>query len=86
MTDKLYVMQHQCKNLLSGGWGMHAFQSSMPRIKDRMVFEERGERNVTLSLMILLYNFGQTWLGLINLLVSMLHHLRMMQIVTLCLD
>jgi hypothetical protein len=38
----------------SAEWGMHAFQSSMPCIKDRMKFEERGERKVTL--MILLYN------------------------------
>jgi hypothetical protein len=28
----------------SAEWGMRAFQSSMPRIKDRMKFEERGER------------------------------------------
>jgi hypothetical protein len=28
---------------------MHAFQSSMPHIKDRMNFEERGERKVLLT-------------------------------------
>jgi hypothetical protein len=48
----------------SAEWGMHAFQSSMPRIKDRMVFEERGERKVTLSLMILLYNFRANLVGI----------------------
>jgi hypothetical protein len=40
----------------SAEWGMHAFQSStsMPRIKDRMKVEERGERKVTLTMMGLL--------------------------------
>jgi hypothetical protein len=33
----------------SAEWGMRAFQSSMPRIKDRMKFEERGERKVTIN-------------------------------------
>ena len=33
----------------SAEWGMRAFQSSMPRIKDRMKFEERGEHKVTLT-------------------------------------
>ena len=55
----------------SAEWGgMHAFQSSMPRIKNRMVFKERGERKVTLSsLMILLYNFRANLVG-INQLTS----------------
>ena len=39
----------------SAEWGMRAFQSSMPRIKDRMKFEERSEHKVTLTVMILLY-------------------------------
>jgi hypothetical protein len=36
--------------------GMRAFQSSMPHLKDCMKFETRGERRVTLTMMILLYN------------------------------
>jgi hypothetical protein len=43
---------------------MHAFQSSMPRIKDRMKFEERGERKVTLTVMISLYNLRARLVGL----------------------
>ncbi len=34
---------------------MRAFQSSIPRLKDRMIFETRGERRVTLTMMILLH-------------------------------
>ena len=48
----------------SAEWGMRDFQSSMPRIKDRMKFEERGERKVTLTVMILLYNLRARLVGL----------------------
>jgi hypothetical protein len=37
-------------------WGMRAFQSSMPCLKDCMKFETPGERRATLTMMILLYN------------------------------
>ena len=43
---------------------MHAFQSSMPHIKDRMKFEERGERKVTLTVMILLYKLRARMIGI----------------------
>ena len=43
---------------------MHAFQSSMPHIKDRMKFEERGECKVTLMVMILLYNLRAQMVGI----------------------
>ena len=38
-------------------WGMRAFQSSFPRIKDRLVYEEVGERLVVLKLLALLLNY-----------------------------
>jgi hypothetical protein len=53
----------------SAEWGMRAFQSSMPRIKYKMKFEERGERKVTLTVMILLHNLWERMVG-INLLQS----------------
>ena len=31
-------------------------QSSFPRLKDRMIFEEKGERKVILKMMLLLFN------------------------------
>ncbi len=48
----------------SAEWGMRAFQSSMPRIKDRMKFEERGEHKMTLTVMILLYNLRAQMVGI----------------------
>jgi hypothetical protein len=48
----------------SAEWGMRAFQASMPRLKDRMIYEERGERKVTLCAMILLYNLRANMVGI----------------------
>ena len=38
-------------------WGMQMIQGSFPRLKDRLVLEEMGERKVILNLMVLLYNY-----------------------------
>ncbi len=48
----------------SAEWGMRAFQSSMPRLNDRMIFETCGERRVTLTMMILLYNLQARAVGI----------------------
>ncbi len=48
----------------SAEWGMQAFQSSMPHIKDWMKFETRGEHKVTLTMMILLYNLCARAVGI----------------------
>jgi hypothetical protein len=48
----------------SAQWGMMAFQSSMPCLKDCMKFETRGERRVTLTMMILLYNLQAQTVGI----------------------
>jgi len=53
----------------SAEWGMHAFQSLMSCIKDRMKFEECGDRKVTLTVMILMYNL-RARMGGINQLNS----------------
>jgi hypothetical protein len=48
----------------SAEWGMWAFQLSMPRLKDCMIFETRGERRVTLTMMILLDNLRARAVGI----------------------
>ncbi len=48
----------------SAEWGMRAFQLSMPRLKDCMKFETRGEQRVTLTMMILLYNLQARAVGI----------------------
>ena len=44
-------------------WGMRAFQGSFPRLKEKIRFEERGERKIMLNLMVLLYNFRASKVG-----------------------
>ena len=48
----------------SAEWGMRAFQSSMPRMKDRIKYEEHGEWKVSLTVFILLYNLRARMVGL----------------------
>jgi hypothetical protein len=43
---------------------MHAFQSSMPCIKDRMIYKEQGEQKVSLTMMILVYNLRARMVGI----------------------
>jgi DDE superfamily endonuclease len=45
-------------------WGMGAIQSSFPRLKDRIRYENNGERGVVLSLVPLLYNYRLAKVGL----------------------
>jgi hypothetical protein len=40
----------------SAEWGMRAFQSSFPRLKDTMLYEDGGERRVILKMCLLLFN------------------------------
>ena len=45
-------------------WGMRAFQSSFPRIKDRIIFEENGEKRLILRLLVLLFNYRANMVGI----------------------
>jgi hypothetical protein len=48
----------------SAEWGMHAIQSSFPRLKERFIYEEQGERKLILKMMILLYNVRARRVGI----------------------
>jgi hypothetical protein len=45
-------------------WGMHGFQSSFPRVKDRFKFERNGERKRIVQVMIYLYNLRSRRIGI----------------------
>jgi len=45
-------------------WGMRAFQSSFPRLKDRIRFETNGERRVILKMCFQLYNYRARTVGI----------------------
>jgi hypothetical protein len=42
---------------------MQAFQGLFPQLKEKIRFEERGERKIMMNLMVLLYNFGAFKVG-----------------------
>jgi len=56
-------------------WGMRGFQGSFPRLKDRMIYEERGERRIILTMVTLLYNFRASNLGMNQIRSSFMPHL-----------
>jgi DDE superfamily endonuclease len=48
----------------SAEWGMRALQASFPRLKERFIYEEHGERRIILKLMLLLYNLRARKVGI----------------------
>lgn len=45
-------------------WGMRGLQGSFPRLKDRFVYEERGERQLMLEMFVRLYNLRARLVGM----------------------
>jgi DDE superfamily endonuclease len=57
--DLLRTEQATSLRQAAAEWGMRAIQASFLRLKDRIHFEENGERGVFLSLVPLLYNYSK---------------------------
>ena len=45
-------------------WGMRMVQGQFPRLKDALLYKEKGDRQVILSLMVHLYNFHCSSVGI----------------------
>jgi len=45
-------------------WGMRAVESSFPRLKDTMIYEEHGERRITMKMLLLLHNLRARLVGI----------------------
>jgi hypothetical protein len=45
-------------------WGMRAIQSSFPRLKDMLVYEDTGERRILMKMVCLLYNLRARTVGI----------------------
>jgi hypothetical protein len=56
-------------------WGMRGLQGSFPRLKDRILYEERGERRLILHMIVLLYNFRASTVGQNQIQSSFMPHL-----------
>lgn len=57
-------------------WGMRMIQSSFPRMKDRFVYEEYGERRVMMKMLLLLYNLRARRVGINQILNTYMPNLR----------
>ena len=56
-------------------WGMRGLQGSFPRLKDRFIYEERGERAVVLQLLPRLYNMRVNMIGINQIRSTYMPHL-----------
>lgn len=56
-------------------WRMRGFQGSFPRMKDRMVYEDRGERKLVILTTVLLFNLRSSLVGINQILSSFMPHL-----------
>jgi hypothetical protein len=45
-------------------WGMRGLQASFPRLKDRLMWEEKGEQRLVLEMIVRLYNYRVSVAGL----------------------
>lgn len=52
----------------SAEWGMRAVQASFPRLKDRISYDEMGERKLILLSTVLLFNFRSSTVGMNQIL------------------
>jgi hypothetical protein len=66
--DDIEVARDATSMRQSSEWGMRAFQSSFPRIKDRITIEYRGQRKLMMKLMIHLYNLRTRKVGINEIL------------------
>ena len=59
------IINHEATSMRqSAEWGMRALQSSFPRLKDRFVYEEYGERRLMMKMILLLYNLRARKVGI----------------------
>jgi DDE superfamily endonuclease len=60
-----YEIQKQATSVRQlSEWGMRALQASFPRLKDRMIYEEKGERRLIMNMIVYLYNYRASVVGL----------------------
>ena len=59
LRKKQATSMRQCSE-----WGMRMIQSSFPRLCDKMQFEEKGERQIAIKMMVLLYNLRACMVGI----------------------
>jgi hypothetical protein len=66
--EELNILEEAPSMRQSAVWGMRAFQSSFPRVKDRISFEYRGQQKLMMKLLILKYNLRTKRVGINQIL------------------
>ncbi len=56
-------------------WGMLSIQTSFPQLRDRFHYEECGERQIILKMMVLLYNLRARMVGINQICNTYMRHL-----------
>ena len=74
-ADHLLQLKQATSLRQAAEWGMRAIQSAFPRMKDAILYEEKGERGVVLKLLPLLYNIRLAKVGLNQILNTYAPHL-----------
>ena len=62
--EELIINREATSMRQSAEWGMRAFQGSFPRLKDKFLYEEGGERKVMLKMMLMLFNYRARKVGI----------------------
>jgi hypothetical protein len=57
-------------------WGMLAMQASFPMVKERFVYEERGERRIVLKMFVILYRTRAKMVGINQIRNTYMQHLQ----------
>ena len=63
-ADEFMMLTEATSMQQAAEWGMHALQGSFPRLKCRIVYEEKGERQLILESIVLLYNWRVNTVGI----------------------
>ena len=76
IIDNLAVKREATSMRQSAEWGMRGVHASFPRLKDTLPYEERSERRMILTCLMLLYNCRARLVGINQIRSVYLPHLR----------
>ena len=80
LTRQGQQIEHQLRRQTTSArqtaeWGMLSIQASFPRVKDRFIYEERGERRIVMTMFVLLYNMRVRMVGINQIRNTYMPHL-----------
>ncbi len=67
-ADDIDIAREATSMRQSAEWGMRCFQASFPQVKDRILFEYKGQRKLMVKMMLLLFNLQARRVGINQIL------------------